>query len=64
MNEWKTKYYDKYGEGIVAFIIDDGWDNYGPWTFHKGFPNEMRNMAALAKEMNAGQVRAMINKLA
>ena len=54
MNEWKTKYYDKYGEGIVAFIIDDGWDNYGPWTFHKGFPNEMRNMASLAKQMNAG----------
>ena len=54
MRQWKTNYYDKYGEGIVAFVIDDGWDNYGPWTFHKGFPNEMRDMAALAKEMGAG----------
>ncbi len=54
MNQWKEKYYDKYGEGIVAFIIDDGWDNYGPWTFHKGFPNEMRDMATLAKQMGAG----------
>ena len=54
MREWKTKYYDKYGEGIAAFVIDDGWDNYGPWTFHKGFPNEMRDMSTLAKEMGAG----------
>ena len=54
MRGWKEKYYDKYGEGIVAFIIDDGWDNYGPWTFHSGFPNEMRDMATLAKEMGAG----------
>ena len=52
--QWKTNYYDKYGEGIVAFVIDDGWDNYGPWTFHDGFPNEMRDMAVKAKEMGAG----------
>ena len=54
MEQWKEKYYDKYGEGIAAFVIDDGWDNYGPWTFHSGFPNEMRDMSTLAKEMNAG----------
>ena len=54
MRQWKEKYFDKYGEGIAAFVIDDGWDNYGPWTFHSGFPNEMRDMSTLAKEMNAG----------
>ena len=54
MEQWKEKYYDKYGEGIAAFVIDDGWDNYGPWTFHSGFPNEMRDMSTLAKEMNSG----------
>lgn len=54
VNQWKTNYYDKYGEGIVAFVIDDGWDNYGTWTFHKGFPNEMRDIATKAKEMGAG----------
>ena len=54
MRQWKEKYFDKYGEGIAAFVIDDGWDNYGPWTFHTGFPNEMRDMSTLAKEMNAG----------
>ena len=54
VEQWKKNYYDKYGEGIVAFVIDDGWDNYGTWTFHKGFPNEMRDIAAKAKEMGAG----------
>ena len=54
MRQWKEKYFDKYGEGIAAFVIDDGWDNYGPWTFHSGFPNEMRDMSVLAKEMNSG----------
>lgn len=54
LNHWKTDFFDKYGEGPVAFVIDDGWDNYGPWTFHAGFPNELRDMAALAKQMGAG----------
>ena len=54
LNNWKTNFYDKYGVAPAAFVIDDGWDNYGPWTFHKGFPNEMRDMSALAKEMGAG----------
>ncbi len=54
LNHWKTDFYDRYGEGPVAFVIDDGWDNYGPWTFHSGFPDEMRPMAALAQEMGAG----------
>ena len=51
---WKSDFYDRYGEGPAAFVIDDGWDNYGPWTFHSGFPNEMRDIAADAKEMGAG----------
>ncbi|MBO7231492.1 MAG: Ig-like domain-containing protein [Bacteroidaceae bacterium] len=54
ISQWKTNYFDKYGEGIVAFVIDDGWDNYGTWTFHSGFPNEMRDIAVKAKELNAG----------
>ena len=54
LNHWKSDFYNKYGEGPAAFIIDDGWDNYGTWTFHKGFPNEMKDMAELAEEMGAG----------
>lgn len=54
MNHWKTDFYDRYGVAPNSFVIDDGWDNYGTWTFHDGFPNEMRDMAALAEEMGAG----------
>ena len=52
--QWKEKMYDKYGVGPASFIIDDGWDNYGTWTFHSAFPNEMKDMAAYAADMNAG----------
>ena len=54
LNHWKSDFYDVYGVGPSSFVIDDGWDNYGTWTFHAGFPNEMRDMAALAAQMGAG----------
>ena len=52
--QWKTQMYEKYGVGPASFIIDDGWDNYGTWTFHSAFPNEMKDMAAYAADMGAG----------
>lgn len=52
--QWKTQMFDKYGVGPASFIIDDGWDNYGTWTFHSAFPNQMKDMAAYAADMNAG----------
>ena len=54
LNNWKTAFYDVYNTAPAAFVIDDGWDNYGLWTFHGGFPNEMRDIAALANEMGSG----------
>ncbi len=54
LNHWQNDFYSRYGEGPAAFIIDDGWDNYGTWTFHSAFPNEMRDIAAEAEEMGAG----------
>lgn len=54
LQQWRTKFYDRFGVAPRCFVIDDGWDNYGTWTFHNGFPNEMRDMATLAKGMNAG----------
>ncbi len=54
LSQWKTKMYDRYGVGPAAFVIDDGWDNYGTWTFHSAFPNEMRDIAAMAADMGAG----------
>ena len=54
LSQWKTQFFDKYGEGPAAFIIDDGWDNYGTWTFHSAFPNEMKDISVAAKAMGAG----------
>ena len=54
LSHWKTYFYDRYGVSPEIFIIDDGWDKYGEWTFHESFPNEMRDMSKLAKEMGAG----------
>ena len=53
-NHWKSDFYNRYGIGPKAFVIDDGWDNYGTWTFHSNFPNQMKDMAALAEQMGAG----------
>lgn len=51
---WLDNFYNRYKVGPKAFVIDDGWDVYGTWTFHKGFPNELRDIADSAKTMNAG----------
>lgn len=54
LNHWKSDLYDRYGVTPSIYIIDDGWDQYGEWKFHKSFPNEMRDMAALAEQMGSG----------
>ncbi len=54
LENWKKNFYEPYGMAPNSFIIDDGWDNYGTWTFHSNFPNEMRDMAKLAEDMGAG----------
>ena len=54
MAHWKGDFYDRYGISPEIFIVDDGWDKYGEWTFHESFPNEMRDMSVKAKEMGAG----------
>ena len=54
MAQWKTQFFDRYGMSPKMFVIDDGWDLYGEWTFHSSFPNELRDMSKAAKEMGAG----------
>lgn len=54
LRHWKSSFYDRFGLAPNSFVIDDGWDNYGTWTFHDGFPDEMRGISALAGEMGAG----------
>ena len=57
---WKTDMYDRYGVGANMYIIDDGWDTYGEWNFHSGFPREMRDIAAAAKELGGAGVGAWL----
>ena len=52
--QWYERLYKPYGVGPNSFVIDDGWDTYGEWKFHSGFPNEMRDMSAEAAKMGAG----------
>lgn len=52
--QWFDKLYTQFGVAPNSFVIDDGWDTYGEWNFHAGFPNEMRDISALAAKMNAG----------
>ncbi len=54
LSQWKTHMYDKFGMGPASFVIDDGWDNYGTWTFHSGFPNQMKDIAYESAQMGAG----------
>ena len=60
LSHWKTDFYDRYHMAPNMFVIDDGWDTYGEWQFHDGFPNEMVDIAAAAKEMNGAGVGAWL----
>ena len=55
LNAWKGQLYEKYGEAPYAFVWDDGWDTYGEWQFHSGFPQGFTNMDNIGRQMGAGQ---------
>ena len=52
--QWKKNLYEKYGTNVACFVWDDGWDQYGTWTFNKNFPNGFRETDEVAQSMNAG----------
>ena len=52
--EWKKQFFDKYNTGVKAFVWDDGWDFYGPWTFNKNFPNGFSEPDSIARLMGTG----------
>lgn len=52
--EWKKQFFDKYNTGVKAFVWDDGWDVYGPWTFNKNFPNGFSEVDSVARLMGTG----------
>lgn len=54
VSHWKTHFYDKYKMAPKAFVWDDGWDQYGTWTFNPNFPNGFDEPANEAKQMGTG----------
>lgn len=54
VSHWKTHFYDKYHMAPKAFVWDDGWDQYGTWTFNPNFPNGFDEPANEAKQMGTG----------
>lgn len=54
VSHWKTHFYDKYQMTPKAFVWDDGWDQYGTWTFNPNFPNGFNEPANEAKKMGTG----------
>ena len=54
VSHWKTHFYDKYQMAPKAFVWDDGWDQYGTWTFNPNFPNGFDEPAYEAKKMGTG----------
>ena len=51
--QWKEHLFDKYGTNVASFAWDDGWDQYGTWTFNKNFPNGFARMSETAEAMNS-----------
>ena len=54
VTEWKKQFFDKYNTTVKAFVWDDGWDFYGPWTFNKNFPNGFSGADSVARQMGSG----------
>lgn len=54
VSHWKTHFYDKYHMAPKAFVWDDGWDQYGTWTFNPNFHNGFDEPANEAKKMGTG----------
>ena len=54
VSHWKTHFYDKYHMAPKAFVWDDGWDQYGTWTFNPNFPNGFDEPANETKQMGTG----------
>lgn len=55
LKQWKKQMFDKQGVSIKAFVWDDGWDKYGTWEFHNGFPNGFTEPDIVARQMCSGQ---------
>lgn len=53
LNQWKENLYEKYNTQLESFLWDDGWDNYGTWTFNPNFPNGFKEADEVAHSMGS-----------
>lgn len=54
IDQWYENLKKEHGENIQAYVWDDGWDEYGTWTFNKNFPNGFDEPNAAALKTGAG----------
>lgn len=54
IDQWHKNLYDKHGANIRSFVWDDGWDEYGTWTFNNHFPNGFHEVDSAAQAMHSG----------
>lgn len=54
MQQWQKNFYDKYKKAPMAFVWDDGWDEYGTWKFNCNFPNGFAETDSIAALMGTG----------
>lgn len=54
IKHWNKDFFKKYKKNVKTFVFDDGWDQYGLWTFNKNFPNGFKEMDKEARKMGSG----------
>lgn len=54
IKHWNKDFFKKYKKEVKAFVFDDGWDEYGTWTFNKNFSNGFKDMDKEARKMGSG----------
>lgn len=54
IKHWNKGFFKKYKKNVKTFVFDDGWDQYGLWTFNKNFPNGFKEIDKEARKMGSG----------
>lgn len=54
IKHWNKDFFKKYKKNVKTFVFDDGWDQYGLWTFNKNFPNGFKEIDKEARKMESG----------
>lgn len=54
IKHWNKDFFKKYKKNVKTFVFDDGWDQYGLWTFNKNFPNGFKEIDKEARKMGSG----------